>query len=133
MLKVIKKLLERNLFTIAVSITFLIAYLSLAKINQGSSPVKNVDKLEHSFAYFVLAISWFYAFYKKNGKDFFKLKIAIALFFYGVLIEGLQMCLTTYRTGDFFDLIANSSGVILAFILFDTVRKKINIFLNESL
>ena len=66
MLKPIKKLLEANVLLIALSITILIAFLSIA--NLGEIAPKEVlinDKLNHTIAYFFLTWSWLYTFQKK--------------------------------------------------------------------
>ena len=70
MLTPIKRLLERNALLIAISITLIIAFLSLvslkgvAKIN-----ISNSDKIGHLVAYFMLGLSWFHVFKtsEKNG------------------------------------------------------------------
>ncbi|MFC2127679.1 VanZ family protein [Bacteroidota bacterium] len=125
MQKVIKPLLERNLFILAVSITLLIAYLSLAniKLEQEVISFSNLDKIEHFTAYFVLAFSWFTA--NKKHKFLSKLKIFICLVIYGAFLEILQATLTSYRVGDILDLFANSLGILLAYIFFEKIHAKI--------
>lgn len=124
MLKRIKKLLERNLITIASAISVLIAYLSLAKIKLGveTLSISNVDKLEHFIAYFVLGLSWFVA--NKKNKLLAKWKIFICLVAYGAFLEILQATMTSYRAGDIVDLGANSLGVLTAYLLFDKIQVK---------
>ena len=48
----------------------------------------------------------------------FKVKVLSIAIVYGIVIEVLQYVLTENRTADFFDVLANSLGAILAFVLF---------------
>ena len=111
-----KRLLERNALAVAVFITLLIAFLSLvsldgvAKIN-----ISNSDKIGHTIAYFTLSLSWFYVFKKQPRK---RILAFFLLIIYGIVLEVLQGTLTTYRTADFYDFIANTIGILLAVFVF---------------
>jgi VanZ family protein len=119
MLKRIKTLLKDNIFIIALAITFSIVCLSLLKIPK--TKITNIDKVYHSIAYFTLTISWLIVYYKKPQK---KNIIVICSIIFGIIIELLQSTLTNYRTGEYLDVIANSSGVILALLIFNLISKK---------
>jgi VanZ family protein len=121
MLKRIKTLLKDNIFIIALAITFSIVCLSLLKIPKTKITITNIDKVYHSIAYFTLTISWLIVYYKKPQK---KNIIVICSIFFGIIIELLQSTLTNYRTGEYLDVIANSSGVILALLIFNLISKK---------
>ncbi|MCI2229345.1 VanZ family protein [Polaribacter sp. MSW13] len=121
MLKHIKTLLKGNIFLIAILITISIAYLSLMKMPQYQPTISNLDKWEHSFAYFTLSISWLFVFYKKPQKKYL---IVLVCIIYGIIIEILQQTLTDYRTGDYLDVLANSSGVLLGLLIFNQILKK---------
>ena len=65
---------------------------------------------------------------------FFKVSVLVILF--GMLIEVLQGTLTTYRTPDWYDILANSIGVCSALLVFTLLKNflkrlklKINLFL----
>ncbi len=124
MLKHIKSLLKDSLFFIAILITILIGYLSLMKVPEYTSVIARLDKLEHVLAYFVLTGVWLFTL--KDTNSVFKKKslIIIACVFYGIILEALQMTLTSYRTGDYLDIIANSIGVFLALLIFNRISKK---------
>ncbi|MBJ2173742.1 VanZ family protein [Aureibaculum sp. A20] len=115
MLKHIKQLLERNALIVAIFITLLVTLLSLislkgvAKIN-----VSNSDKYGHFIAYFTLGVSWLYAFRSRFKRW---LHIVALLIIFGMVLEVLQGTLTTYRTADWHDEVANASGVILAYLV----------------
>ncbi len=84
----------------------------------------NSDKVYHFFAYFTLTICWLFSFYKKSTLKYF---IVIACIAYGIIIEILQYTLTTYRTGDYKDVFANTLGIILGLIVFNQILKKIDV------
>ncbi|WP_255362812.1 VanZ family protein [Tenacibaculum sp. MAR_2009_124] len=99
---------------IAVFITMSIAILCLIKLDTPPVNVKHIDKLEHITAYFFLTLFWLLAFRKKSNAFI----VLLLCFFYGIIIEVLQATLTTYRSGDYYDIIANVIGVFLAFTVF---------------
>ena len=72
MLKNIKTLLRNNSFIIAFVTTIIIVCLSLIRV--PNAPIKltftNIDKIFHGFAYFMLALSWLIAYYKKPNKKY---------------------------------------------------------------
>ncbi len=121
MLKHTKNLLERNSFLIAISLTLLIAYLSLSKPIEIEIPIKItfLDKILHASAYFTLTLSWLFALRKKSK---FKL-ISIAIFLYGILMEFLQGWLTNTRQKDIYDVFANSLGILISLFIFDSFYK----------
>ncbi|MDG1804691.1 VanZ family protein [Flavicella sp.] len=123
MLALIKNLYKANAVSIAVSLTAIVAYLSLSKISSITPVIKidNVDKYQHSLAYFGLTLSWLFAAQKIKTKPSFKFWMVFFVFLFGVLMEILQQELTTYRTADFFDVLANTSGIIIAYVFFQKV------------
>jgi VanZ family protein len=50
--------------------------------------------------------------------------IVTACIIYGIIIEVLQSVITDYRTGDYFDVMANTFGVLLALTIFNQISKK---------
>ncbi len=121
MLKLIKTLLKDSIFFIAIATTIGILCLSLIKVPSTVVEIKNIDKLYHSFAYFVLAFSWLLSFRKKQKKKYL---IVISCIIFGIIIEVFQNTLTNYRTGDYLDVLANSLGVLLALLIFNLISKK---------
>ena len=121
MLKRINNLLKDKIIIIAILISIGILGLSLIKMPDTSIKVVNIDKGYHSFAYFILTIAWLLSFYKKPKKKYI---IAISCIIFGIIIEILQASLTVYRTGDYYDVLANSLGVLLALGTFSLFFKK---------
>ena len=96
---------------IAILITVSIAVLSLVRLKPASVSFTNVDKIGHAIAYFTLAFSWF----QVSGVNKKRLlSVFICCFFYGIIIEVLQATITNYRSGEFYDILANSLGIVLA-------------------
>lgn len=122
----IKNLLQANAYLIAISLTIFIAYLSLGSFSEINMPIDNSDKFFHSIAYFFLALSWFFAVEKSHS--IFKYKIVVVFFvlIFGIIIEILQSSLTTYRTADYQDILANSFGILIAMALFNRLLRFYN-------
>jgi len=123
MLQHIKKWLEDNAFILAIVATLIIAYLSLShipKFNIGFK-IKSSDKYLHALAYFFLSLIWYFALQNKIKKNSFKVLLILSLFFYGTILEALQRGITNYRTGDFYDILANTAGILLATLLFNKI------------
>ncbi|MGB3773681.1 MAG: VanZ family protein [Leeuwenhoekiella sp.] len=100
----------------------------------------NGDKILHGTAYFFFCILWFMYFFLilKRDNPFGKNLIIAACWslFFGMVIEILQSEFTTYRTGDFLDMLANSTGILLGvlalFILKNTlIRLKTKILISD--
>jgi len=120
-----KNLFKDNFFLIAAFvITIVISCLSLIKTPKIDTGFSNIDKLYHLFAYFTLNLFWLFSFYKKSSLKYF---IVLACLIYGILIEVIQHTLTTYRTGDYKDAIANTLGSIFGLIVFNQIKKKIDV------
>lgn len=129
MQKDIKLLFQHRYLVIAASITLSIAYLSLSKpFDIGLTvPINNVDKIKHAFAYFVLSYSWMLVFYQRGDLTKYRKILCLFLFLYGVLMEVLQITITSYRQGDFLDLLANFSGIFICYLFFNKIRRKISV------
>ena len=120
-----KNLFKDNFFLIAAFvITIVISCLSLIKTPKIDTGFSNIDKLYHLFAYFTLSLFWLFSFYKKSSLKYF---IVLACLIYGILIEVIQHTLTTYRTGDYKDAIANTLRSIFGLIVFNQIKKKIDV------
>jgi VanZ family protein len=125
MLRDIKKLLERNALTLAILATILIGVLSLSavpKLNIGLG-IKSGDKYLHFIAYFGLSTIWYFALKDKIQKRLYNFFVPLALIFYGIILEGLQSGITNYRTGDIYDALANTVGVIVSLVVFKRIIK----------
>lgn len=121
MLKHIRHLFLVSSYLIAISVTIGIAILSLINLNLQAADAKilNFDKVLHAFAYGTLSLFWLIATQKLN-KQFIVLSSCVI---YGTVIEFLQSELTNYRTGDLYDVLANTLGVIFGYLFFEKLAK----------
>lgn len=91
--------------------------------------VANGDKIGHAIAYCGFTIVWFgfYFFSEKLNKDWKQsvFRASIIAFFWGLLMEVAQGVLTDYRMPDFFDVIANTSGIVLAVLVLRIGKKQL--------
>ncbi|WP_156168856.1 VanZ family protein [Kordia jejudonensis] len=108
--------------SLAIVLTLLITFLSLASIEDGPPlPFSFADKLIHGIFYFTFAISWFIAFTKGKTTPFLsKNALIVSVSFaiiYGIVMEIFQATLVENRQGDWQDALANAVGAIVAGIL----------------
>ena len=80
-----------------------------------------IDKVEHALAYFILTFVWLVALRRAKIS---KLLIVFCCFLYGIIIEALQVTITSYRSGEILDVIANTTGILIAFIVYNSFFKK---------
>ncbi|WP_245566884.1 VanZ family protein [Christiangramia portivictoriae] len=116
--------MHKIVLVLALLYTAAITYFSLIVMNfkvsvGGFDPT---DKMLHAGAYLFLTLLWKLFFILKSA-DFRRYRpnlygVAFACFLFGMLIEVLQGTLTSYRTPDWWDGLANSTGVMLAVIFF---------------
>ena len=123
MLQLMRSWLKGKMFLIAITVTLSLVTLSLIKVPEYTVSVTHLDKWQHCFEYFVLCLSWLIAFYKKKKKRL----VVVCCILLGVIIEISQNTLTSYRTGDFYDVIANSLGVLLGLLVFNKFSEKIEV------
>lgn len=123
MLKLIKRLSKHSALAIAIIITGIIAFLSLKKLKGGTIQVVHLDKVSHTIAYCFLALSWFLFLLKAKLTSKKKL-ITILCISYGIVIEVLQGTVTTYRTFDLLDVLANTVGIFLGMLIFNQLFEK---------
>jgi VanZ family protein len=113
--------LKNIFFWIALCWTGVVGFFCLVPSNEiPTVTIPNLDKLVHAFFHFVFTILWFLFFKKQvKKKNHLKLLVVAVCFslLFGIGIEILQDKLTTTRSGDFFDVLANVTGAISAFVL----------------
>lgn len=118
---------KKALFGLAIGWTVLIAVLCLVKFNDlPSFGVSGADKYVHFTLHFVFTILWgLYSFKKQNEIALNKIAIIFFMSFcYGILIEFLQETFTVTRHADIFDVMANTTGAMVALLLFVLIKKR---------
>lgn len=109
----------------AILCTLSILVLSLMSEVPQPGNVELNDKLGHFIAYLVLTFFWliFAKYFFKNTINL--LLVAIACISYGIIIEMMQHYLTATRTASVLDVLANTTGALLAFCLVFVVKIKV--------
>ncbi|WP_372973470.1 VanZ family protein [Muriicola sp.] len=123
---------KRNLFGIAfVSWMVFITVLSLVSFDDDTSldlEIPYFDKIVHFTFYFIAGAlgSLFLHSLQRGAKADSRrlLKFLLGLIGYGILIEVLQDSVTTYRSAELLDILANSVGAIIGILFIRTVNRK---------
>lgn len=116
--RIIKLLLERKFFWLALIWTFVITVASLVSVNSFSK-IKSVgnDKIVHFLFYFFFVIFWGLAKKQNHSNRKYNLLIFIFAMSYGLIIEVLQATLTNTRQADFYDFLANTMGAFVGLVV----------------
>jgi len=89
-----------------------------------------IDKVIHSFFYFVFTLLWFLYFKKifnnSNSSKPLVVSFVFSLFF-GIGIELLQQFVTDTRKGDVIDVLANMTGATLTVVVIVLINKNSSI------
>ncbi|GGE04768.1 VanZ family protein [Psychroflexus salis] len=95
--------------------------------NLPSIQIEQADKFYHLIAYIFLAGSWFtyFVLFKSKQDKISLFIISSALILFGIVIEVLQTTLTDYRTFDVWDIISNTTGVLLVNAFFMLNKNKL--------
>lgn len=89
-----------------------LAVLASLSPTQELPHVAGSDKMHHFIAYFSMTL-WFAGIYPRSQYVW----IGIGMLALGAVIEGAQGAMGLGRQADLYDMIANSSGVVVALIL----------------
>ena len=109
-----------------VLLTFLILFLSLYNfrdVYQVAQKIPYADKIVHFIMYFGITIVFLFEHYietwKMNKKDYVMNFYPLIL---GGIIEIIQGVFTESRSGDWYDFIADLSGIMIANIFFLMIK-----------
>jgi VanZ family protein len=118
-----------NLFrALAVFFTVVITIGSLARFDDKALPSFDLsDKLVHVLAYGVLCISWLLARFSYRRKPIPSFTMALLVFVYGIIIEVFQHIGTSHRQADWYDLLANLVGILMATALYSLILRTKNV------
>lgn len=107
-----------------------IIYLCLIKASElPQITIPYIDKYVHAVFHFVFSLLWFYAL-RFSFKTVHRVKLLSIVFVmslvFGIAIELFQTYLTVTRNGDAVDVLANSTGALLAILVIQILNKKFN-------
>ncbi|WP_188461013.1 VanZ family protein [Bizionia arctica] len=124
-------MLKKKALLISLTYSIVLLTVSLAKLDLGS--VEDIvpsfsDKIFHFLAYILFTYLWFNTFaFKFNFSE--RKSILSSIFLsvaFGIIIEVLQMLVTTSRSFDLLDILANILGVLFAAFLIN-IKMKIDV------
>jgi len=106
-------------YTLGITVLLLFPATIAPKID-----VPSFDKIGHLVVFAVLVILWgLFISAKKASTDFNIYKVLLGAFIYGIVIEALQGLFIASRTADGWDLLANTVGILLGWIIFRQIKK----------
>jgi VanZ family protein len=105
-----------------------ILYLCLIRMSElPAVTIPYLDKGVHAFFYFVFTVLWFYAlrfYYDKQSRSKLLWIVFLLSLGFGIAVELFQTYFTVYRSGDVLDVLANTTGSLIAILLITTLDKK---------
>lgn len=125
-------MLKKRAFTLLL-VGWLIVVFTMSLMppnNIAEAPkIPHLDKVAHFIFYFVLTILIFLTLRKENNcikkiKNIYIFSFVFA-FLIGIFIELLQKTLTNYRSGDFYDALFNTFGIVVALLFVENINKKL--------
>ena len=121
-----RKLLgAKSLKFIGITYTLFISFLLLfPTTNIPKIEVPYIDKLGHVTLFAILVIIWLlFVLSKTKGSKLTSIWVVLIAFFYGIIIEASQGMFFESRTADGWDIIANSAGILLGWLIFHKIKK----------
>ena len=120
----------KNVFLLlAIFWTTLSVYLFLSSSSSLSidTQVKNADKYFHAGFHGLFVVFWYLGLRPKT--IFYPIRkllipVVATSIIYGIAIEFAQYAFTDSRSADFFDILANCSGALIAFVLMLAYEKR---------
>ena len=106
-------MVKKYFWVVASSYTIFLGIFSLVNLSElPSIDVEDSDKILHVLAYALLMLFWYLTFHKNITFNTI-FKIAFACILYGIILEVVQGKITTQRTADYLDIVANCVGVVI--------------------
>lgn len=128
-----KSLAARLSLFAALTFTLILGIASILPAPKVEAAPAGIDKIFHLAAYILLTILWFFSFFGFSKKNFWTaiyLSATLALV-YGMVIEVLQGAVTSYRTADWYDLLANITGICIAIIILIACKSRLKMLKSK--
>ena len=120
----ILKMIKKNIFSILLAL--LIMYLSLISSEKFERvPFLNIpflDKIVHFGMYFLLMSAIIFVNRKTLESTRRLFIISLIPLLYGIMIEVLQSMLTVNRSGSFYDVVFNTSGIYVSILIWLSIK-----------
>jgi VanZ family protein len=102
---------------ILVAYTLVLTIFSLVHLSDIPSLGYSFDdKIYHGFAYFVFTLIAYNFFKQKRIPNAIMIS-ALSVSIFGIIIEVLQFTMTSYRTLDIYDILANTLGAVISAVV----------------
>lgn len=87
--------------------------------------IEHIDKIIHFCLYFFLSVTLFASLIRKSKLRNIDQKIIVFVWVvsYGLLMEVFQFYFTQTRTAEILDILSNTSGCILAILIYPLIKK----------
>ncbi|MEL6810421.1 MAG: VanZ family protein [Bacteroidota bacterium] len=126
MMQAIRKLLGPNtlkyggiVYTSIITFLLLFPFTHMPKVDMPS-----FDKIGHVLIFVLLVLIWLlFDLLRTTSGRLRGFRILIFAFIYGIVIEVLQGMFFVSRTADVWDVVANTTGILLGWIVFNRVKK----------
>ncbi|WP_162984929.1 VanZ family protein [Mesonia aquimarina] len=97
--------------------------------NMPKPEFDHADKVFHCFAYFGLTLCWYLYYFSRKSTSILKKQALFVICSlsaaFGIFIEVVQGVFTTYRSIDALDVLANITGIVLAFLLILSLKNRL--------
>jgi VanZ family protein len=117
-------MIKKNIFSISVAL--IILYLSLANSDSFDkvpfADIPHLDKIVHFLMYAGLMFIIIFENRKSITVNLQLFTIALVPFLYGILMEILQLTITSGRSASIYDVIFNSAGIITSALLWLLIK-----------
>jgi VanZ family protein len=117
----VHKKLALALLIIYVLLLTILSLISIGGVPRLGSSID--DKIYHFIAYTIFTILCFNLLNTPQVKYKISISVVIAII-YGIIIEVLQSVISNSRTSDFYDVVANSLGVVFGVIVIGFFRNR---------
>lgn len=104
-----------------ITILFLMPSSDLPRVNLHGG----ADKAAHFLIHFIFVFLWQLYFFRRYNNRFLwrnAFYVLIGSLVYGIIIEILQGQLTDSRTSDYYDVLANLGGAVIAVFVFQKLK-----------
>ena len=117
--------LKQNYKSLSWAILILILSISSIKTSDSIEEIliPHSDKLIHMFLYTIFSFLLLVE-NKKSKRIFIRLLFAL---FYGILMEIFQHYFTTHRSMEFYDILANLSGILICLLFYNKFSNKLKL------
>jgi VanZ family protein len=99
------------------TLVVIVSMFMLVEHAPKENPIKNLDKIQHALVFLTISVAGCLAFKHQISL------IIMGLTAFGAVIEVLQATLTTTRTGDFKDWLADIAGILIGLMIVAVYRQ----------